>query len=56
VYGAEAILSSDIQYDSPRVAAYKENVTSQDFIKFWREIFVFVLFVLIEISQRLKTF
>jgi hypothetical protein len=29
-------------------------VTSQDFIKFWGEIFVFV--VLIEISQGFKTF
>jgi hypothetical protein len=33
-----------------------KNVTSQDFIKFWREIFVLVIFVLIEISQGFKTF
>jgi hypothetical protein len=25
VYGAEAILPSDVQYDSPRVEAYKEK-------------------------------
>jgi hypothetical protein len=25
VYGAEAILPSDVQYDSPRVEAYKED-------------------------------
>jgi hypothetical protein len=25
VYGAEAILPSDVQYDSPRVEAYKEE-------------------------------
>jgi hypothetical protein len=32
------------------------SVTSPDFIKFWGEIFVFVLYVLIEISQGFKTF
>jgi hypothetical protein len=31
-------------------------VTSQDFIKFWSEIFVFVLLVLIEISQGFNFF
>jgi hypothetical protein len=32
------------------------GVTSQDFIKFWGKFFVFVLLVLIEISQGFKTF
>jgi hypothetical protein len=32
------------------------HVTSQDFIKFWGKIFVFILLVLIENSQRFKTF
>jgi hypothetical protein len=31
-------------------------VTSQDFIKFWGKFFVFVLLMLIEISQGFKTF
>jgi hypothetical protein len=31
-------------------------VTTQDFIKFWGKIFVFILLVLIEISQGFKTF
>jgi hypothetical protein len=32
------------------------NVTSQEFIKFWGNFFAFVLLVLIEISQEFKTF
>jgi ureidoglycolate hydrolase len=32
------------------------SVTSQDFIKFWSKIFVFVLLVLIENSQGFETF
>jgi hypothetical protein len=31
-------------------------VTSQDFIKFWGKFFAFILLVLIEFSQRFKTF
>jgi hypothetical protein len=31
-------------------------VTTQDFIKFWGKIFVFILLVLIENSQGFKTF
>jgi hypothetical protein len=36
------------------VALVNEAVTSQDFIKFWGKIFVFILLVLIENSQDLK--
>jgi hypothetical protein len=32
------------------------RVTSQDFIKFWGKIFIFILLVLIENSQGFKTF
>jgi hypothetical protein len=32
------------------------SVTTQDFIKFWGKIFVFILLVLIENSQGFKTF
>jgi hypothetical protein len=32
------------------------NVTSQEFIKFWGKFFAFVLLVLIEISHEFKTF
>jgi hypothetical protein len=31
------------------------TVTSQDFIKFWGKIFAFILYVMIENSQRFKT-
>jgi hypothetical protein len=34
----------------------QEIVTSQDFIKFWGKFFAFVLHVLIENSQGIKTF
>jgi hypothetical protein len=32
------------------------SVTTQDFIKFWGKIFVFILLMLIGISQGFKTF
>jgi hypothetical protein len=38
------------------MADKRAPVTSQDFIKFWSEIFAFVLLMLIEISQGFKLF
>jgi hypothetical protein len=35
---------------------WSRDVTTQDFIKFWGKIFVFILLVLIENSQGFKTF
>jgi hypothetical protein len=34
----------------------RENVTTQDFIKFWGKFFVFVLLEMIGNSQEFKTF
>jgi hypothetical protein len=38
------------------VPSVSSSVTTQDFIKFWGKIFVFILLVLIENLQRFKTF
>jgi hypothetical protein len=35
---------------------FSPRVTTQDFIKFWGKIFVFILLEMIEISQGFKTF
>jgi hypothetical protein len=43
-------------YHHPMKLSERADVTSQDFIKFWGKIFVFVLLVLIELSQGFKTF
>jgi hypothetical protein len=34
----------------------REHVTTQDFVKFWKKKFAFVLLEMIEISQGFKTF
>jgi hypothetical protein len=41
---------------SPTLTATKDGVTTQDFIKFWGKIFVFILLVLIENPQGFKNF
>jgi hypothetical protein len=49
----------DVQKLARHVAAlsrFVASVTSQDFIKFWRNFFAFILHVLIENSQGFKTF
>jgi hypothetical protein len=40
----------------PDVPSSSSSVTTQDFIKFWGKIFVFILLVLIENSQGFETF
>jgi hypothetical protein len=50
------LFSAAALYHHPMKLSEREDVTSQDFIKFWGKIFVFVLLVLIELSQGFKTF
>jgi hypothetical protein len=43
-------------FNAFELGAESGNVTSQDFIKFWGNFFVFILLVLIGNSQGFKTF